>query len=79
MVTAKELCNIETDRPRLSRESQPCVLQRYSFGFEHITEEWVDGKLHIQRMEVRQSRLIVFILKSTDLLVRELKFLLLVF
>jgi hypothetical protein len=30
-------------------------------------------------MEVRQSRLVVFIWKSTDLLVRELKFLLLVF
>ena len=27
--------------PRLSRESQRWVLQRYSFGYEHITEEWV--------------------------------------
>lgn len=29
--------------PRLSRESQRWVLQRYSFGFEHITEEWLDA------------------------------------
>jgi hypothetical protein len=34
-------------RLRLSRESQRWVLQRYSFGYEHITEEWVDTMMHV--------------------------------
>jgi len=33
--------------PRLSRESQRWVLQRYSFGYEHITEEWVDTMMRV--------------------------------
>lgn len=33
--------------PRLSRESQRWVLQRYSFGFEHITEEWLDVMVRV--------------------------------
>jgi hypothetical protein len=33
--------------PRLSRESQRWVLQRYSFGYEHITEEWVDQMMRL--------------------------------
>ena len=33
--------------PRLSRESQRWVLQRYSFGYEHITEEWVDAMMRV--------------------------------
>ena len=33
--------------PRLSRESQRWVLQRYSFGFEHITEEWLDAVMRV--------------------------------
>ena len=28
--------------PRLSREGQRWVLQKYSYGFEHISEEWLD-------------------------------------
>jgi hypothetical protein len=32
---------------RLSRESQRWVLQRYSFGYEHITEEWVDVMMRV--------------------------------
>ena len=33
--------------PRLSRESQRWVLQRYSVGYEHITEEWVDAMMRV--------------------------------
>ena len=33
--------------PRLSRESQRWVLQRYSFGYEHITEEWLDVMMRV--------------------------------
>ena len=33
--------------PRLSRESQRWVLQRYSFSFEHITEEWLDALMRV--------------------------------
>ena len=33
--------------PRLSRESQRWVLQKYSFGYEHITEEWVDVMMRV--------------------------------
>jgi len=29
-------------QPRLRRESQRWVLQKYSYGYEHITEEWLD-------------------------------------
>jgi pimeloyl-ACP methyl ester carboxylesterase len=31
----------------LSRESQRWVLQRYSFGHEHITEEWLDAMMRV--------------------------------
>jgi 2-hydroxy-6-oxonona-2,4-dienedioate hydrolase len=33
--------------PLLSRESQRWVLQRYSFGHEHITEEWLDAMMRV--------------------------------
>ena len=33
----------DTPNPRLTRESQRWVLQRYSFGHEHIDDEWVDA------------------------------------
>ena len=33
--------------PRLSRESQRWVLQRYSFAYEHITEDWLDVMVRI--------------------------------
>jgi pimeloyl-ACP methyl ester carboxylesterase len=33
--------------PRLGRDSQRWVLQRYSYGYEHITEEWLDVMMRI--------------------------------
>jgi pimeloyl-ACP methyl ester carboxylesterase len=32
-----------TPEPRLTRESQRWVLQRYSFGHEHVDDEWVNA------------------------------------
>ena len=34
-------------QPRLGRESQRWILQKYSFGFEHITEEWLDVMMRV--------------------------------
>jgi pimeloyl-ACP methyl ester carboxylesterase len=36
--------------PRLSRESQRWVLQKYSYGFEHITEEWLDAVMRVAEL-----------------------------
>jgi hypothetical protein len=33
----------DTPEPRLTKESQRWVLQRYSFGHEHIDDEWVNA------------------------------------
>lgn len=30
-------------KPRLSRESQRWVLERYSYGYDHITDDWLDS------------------------------------
>ncbi|MDP9131004.1 MAG: alpha/beta hydrolase, partial [Candidatus Binatota bacterium] len=32
---------------RLSRESQRWILQKYSYGLEHITEEWLDVMMRV--------------------------------
>jgi len=41
--------------PRLSRESQRWVLQKYSFGFEHITEEWLDVMMRVAALPKYQE------------------------
>jgi 2-hydroxy-6-oxonona-2,4-dienedioate hydrolase len=41
--------------PRLSRESQRWVLQRYSFGFEHITEEWIEAMMRVAALPKYQE------------------------
>jgi hypothetical protein len=40
-ISKNETVVADAPLPRLSCESQRWVLQRYSFGYEHITEEWV--------------------------------------
>jgi len=42
-ISKNETVMANPPQPRLSRESQRWVFQRYSFGFEHITEEWLDS------------------------------------
>jgi pimeloyl-ACP methyl ester carboxylesterase len=41
-ISKNETVMANPPQPRLSRESQRWVLQRYSYGFEHISEEWLD-------------------------------------
>lgn len=36
--------------PRLSRDSQRWVLERYSYGHAHITEEWLDAATEVARL-----------------------------
>jgi pimeloyl-ACP methyl ester carboxylesterase len=42
-------------KPRLSRESQRWVLQKYSYGFEHISEEWLDVMMNIAALPKYQE------------------------
>lgn len=43
-------------QPRLSRESQRWVLERYSFGHDHITEEWLDAVTQVaQQPKYREA------------------------
>jgi 2-hydroxy-6-oxonona-2,4-dienedioate hydrolase len=41
--------------PRLSRESQRWVLQKYSYAYEHITEEWLDVMVRIAGLPKYQN------------------------
>ncbi len=41
-ISKNETVMANPPKPRLSRESQRWVLQKYSYGFEHISEEWLD-------------------------------------
>ena len=41
--------------PRLSRESQRWILQKYSFAFEHITEEWLDVMMRVAALPKYQA------------------------
>jgi 2-hydroxy-6-oxonona-2,4-dienedioate hydrolase len=42
-ISKNETVMANPPQPRLSRESQRWILQRYSFSFEHITDEWLDA------------------------------------
>jgi pimeloyl-ACP methyl ester carboxylesterase len=42
-ISKNETVMANPPQPRLSRESQRWIFQRYSFGFEHITDEWLDA------------------------------------
>lgn len=41
--------------PRLGRESQRWVLQKYSYGYEHITEEWLDVMMRVAALPKYQE------------------------
>jgi pimeloyl-ACP methyl ester carboxylesterase len=41
-ISKNETVMANPPQPRLSRESQRWVLQKYSYGYEHITAEWLD-------------------------------------
>ncbi len=46
-ISKNETVMANPPHPRLSRESQRWVLQKYSFGFEHITEQWLDAVVRV--------------------------------
>jgi 2-hydroxy-6-oxonona-2,4-dienedioate hydrolase len=49
----------DTPNPRLTRESQRWVLQRYSFGHEHIDDEWVDALAEVAATEKYKEALAI--------------------
>ncbi len=42
-ISKNETVMANPPQPRLSRESQRWIFQKYSFAFEHITDEWLDA------------------------------------
>lgn len=46
-ISKNETVMANPPQPRLSRASQRWVLQRYSYGHEHITEEWLDVMMRV--------------------------------
>ena len=45
----------DAPEPRLSRDSQRWVLERYSYGFDHITDDWLDAVTEIARLPKYQE------------------------
>lgn len=46
-ISKNETVMANPPHPRLSRASQRWVLQKYSYGYEHITEEWLDTMVRV--------------------------------
>ena len=46
-ISKNETVMANPPQPRLSRDSQRWVLQKYSYGYEHITEEWLDTMMRV--------------------------------
>ncbi|HEY2921864.1 MAG TPA: alpha/beta hydrolase [Candidatus Binatia bacterium] len=54
-ISKNETVMANPPQPRLSRESQRWVLQKYSYGFEHITEEWLDVMMRVSALPKYQE------------------------
>ena len=54
-ISKNETVMASPPKPRLSRESQRWVLQKYSYGFEHISEEWLDVMMNIAALPKYQE------------------------
>jgi len=54
-ISKNETVMANPPKPRLSRESQRWVLQKYSYGFEHISEEWLDVMMNIAALPKYQE------------------------
>jgi 2-hydroxy-6-oxonona-2,4-dienedioate hydrolase len=54
-ISKNETVMANPPQPRLSRESQRWVLQKYSYGFEHITEEWLDVMMRVAALPKYQE------------------------
>ena len=54
-ISKNETVMANPPQPRLSRESQRWVLQKYSYGYEHITEEWLDVMMRVAALPKYQA------------------------
>ena len=54
-ISKNETVMANPPQPRLGRESQRWVLQKYSYGFEHITEEWLDVMMRVAALPKYQE------------------------
>ena len=54
-ISKNETVMANPPQPRLSRASQRWILQRYSYGFEHITEEWLDVMMRVAALPKYQE------------------------
>jgi len=54
-ISKNETVMANPPQPRLSRESQRWVLQKYSYGFEHITDEWLDVMMRVAALPKYQE------------------------
>ncbi|MGH8546444.1 MAG: alpha/beta fold hydrolase [Gammaproteobacteria bacterium] len=54
-ISKNETVMANPPQPRLSRESQRWVLQKYSYGFEHISEEWLDAMMRVAALPKYQD------------------------
>ncbi len=54
-ISKNETVMANPPQPRLSRESQRWVLQKYSYGFEQITEEWLDVMMRVAALPKYQE------------------------
>jgi pimeloyl-ACP methyl ester carboxylesterase len=54
-ISKNETVMANPPQPRLSRESQRWVLEKYSYGFEHITEEWLDVMTRVAALPKYQA------------------------
>jgi len=46
-ISKNETVMANPPEPRLGRDSQRWILQKYSYGYEHITEEWLDVMMRV--------------------------------
>jgi len=49
-VGRNEVVHANAPEPRLSRESQRWVLERYSHGYDHVTDDWLDACVEIAQL-----------------------------
>jgi 2-hydroxy-6-oxonona-2,4-dienedioate hydrolase len=54
-ISKNETVMANPPQPRLSRESQRWVLQKYSYGFEHISEQWLDVMMRVAALPKYQE------------------------
>ncbi len=57
-VGRNEIVMANPPQPRLSKQSQRWILERYSFSYDHITEEWVEALTRIAMLPKYQEAVV---------------------